>query len=105
MSPCRKCGKPIIFVKKEFGGVLKWVPVNPDLSEHWDACKGIVRTPEWCARRIAQEHAEYPTRLLGRHGHVYCGDVPPWDESLGDFRTFTKAEIAEKAICRRVASR
>jgi hypothetical protein len=99
---CDKCGHPITFIQREFKGVLKYMPVNPDGSEHWDICRGIVRTPEWCRARIAQEHREYPSGWRGKAKYVYCGDVPPWDESLGAFRQFTAAEIAAGVVCRPV---
>lgn len=101
MSACRKCGNPIKFIQREFKGVLKYLPVNVDGSEHWDLCRGIVRTPQWAARRIAQEHREYPSGWRGTTTHVWCGPVPPWDESLGAFRVFTTQEIIEGAVCRR----
>ena len=100
MATCKKCGNPLAFVKKLYKGVLKFCPVNPDGSEHWDLCRGIVRTPEWAARRIREEEAEYPSGWRGTAKHVWCGPVMPWDESLGAFRSFTKQEIAEGVVCR-----
>jgi hypothetical protein len=35
--------------------------------------------------------------------HVYCGVVPPWDVSLGDYRDFTPAERKDPRICRPLA--
>jgi hypothetical protein len=101
---CRKCGKPIAFVQREYATGLKWCPVNPDGTEHWDICRGIVRTPEWTARRIAEEERDYPSGWRGKSKHVYCGDVPPWDESLGTFRRFTPTEMKAQHVCRRVAA-
>lgn len=43
MSQCRKCGLEISFSQREFRGVLKWYPTNPDGSEHWDTCKEAIR--------------------------------------------------------------
>lgn len=44
MSQCQKCGLPLKFEKREGkGGVVKWFPVNPDGSEHWDLCKTTQR--------------------------------------------------------------
>lgn len=34
-------------------------------------------------------------------GYVWCGPVPPWDESLGPYREFSDAEKADGAVCRR----
>ena len=96
---CHKCGNPLAFVKKLYKGVEKSVPVNPDGSDHWDLCRGIVRTPEWAARRMAEEAAEYPSGWRGTAKHVWCGPVAPWDESLGEYRAFTPAEIAEGMVC------
>jgi len=39
MSQCRKCGMPLEWVRREFGGIWKWVPTNPDGSDHWDLCR------------------------------------------------------------------
>lgn len=106
VASCSKCGKPISFVQKSYRGFMKWCPVNLDGSEHWDACRGIVRTPEWRDRRMAEEAAEFPCRgFKGAVTHIYCGSVPPWDESFGAFRFFTEAEITEGAICRPHAKR
>ena len=35
--------------------------------------------------------------------YVYCGVVPPWDVSLGDYRDFTSAERKDPRICRPLA--
>ena len=43
MSQCQKCGQPLKFVKRLFGDVLKWCPVNLDGSDHWDDCKRATR--------------------------------------------------------------
>lgn len=93
---CQKCGRPIAFKRLASG---KWCPTNVDGSDHWDTCRGIVRTPEWCAARIAQEHREFPSGWRGTASHVWSGDIPPWDESLGDFRDFTDAEKAAGEVC------
>jgi hypothetical protein len=99
LAICRKCRHPIKFIQRDFKGVLKYMPVNPDGTEHWDICRGIVRTPEWATRRIAEEEADYPSGWRGKAKYVYIGDVPPWDESLGEFRKFTPAEIATGQVC------
>lgn len=38
LQKCRKCGKPLIFKRREFNGELKWYPANPDGSDHWETC-------------------------------------------------------------------
>lgn len=32
--------------------------------------------------------------------HVWCGDLAPWDESLGEFRDFSPDERAALEVCR-----
>jgi hypothetical protein len=39
MSQCRKCGSKIGWAQRVFKGVMKWVPTNPDGSDHWDLCR------------------------------------------------------------------
>lgn len=39
MSQCRKCGGELGWKRQAFSGVLKWVPTNPDGSDHWDLCR------------------------------------------------------------------
>lgn len=87
MSQCRKCGSELGW--KRVKG--KWHPTNPDGSEHWDLCKSIVRKSEGV-------EFEYFGRV-GGPGYVWCGDVAPWDESLGDFRDFTDAEMQAREVC------
>lgn len=54
---------------------------------------------EW-QRRKARE-AKLPQRLRGPDcEYVWCGDVPPWDPSLGEFRDFTPEEKAAGLVCR-----
>lgn len=101
MAECRKCGLAIRFGRRVFEGVEKWVPVNPDLTDHWDTCKGATRDAEWTARAI--ERGNRGRSVTGLHvKHVWSGEVPPWDFSLGDFRDFTAAEKAEGLVCRRL---
>ena len=79
--------------------LMKWFPANPDGTEHWDLCKRIQR------ERIGMEAVmakHPPARSRSRVTHVYCGAVPPWDESLGEFRDFTAAEKAAATICNKV---
>ena len=39
-----------------------------------------------------------------RVAYVYCGVVPPWDDSLGSYREFTSTERADPRICRPLAT-
>lgn len=75
--------------KRTPGG--KWSPINPDGSDHWDLCKSITRKNEGVV-------IEFFART-GGSGYVWCGSVPPWDESLGDFRDFTDAEMQAREVC------
>ena len=47
---------------------------------------------------------EKPNHLAGKRtggiGHVYSGRVPPWHESLGEYREFTATEKSESSICK-----
>lgn len=99
-ATCAKCGQPLSFVWRAGKyGVMKWFPANPDGSDHWDLCKRIQR------ERIGMEAVmakHPPARSRSRVTHVYCGAVPPWDESLGEFRDFTAAEKAAATICNKV---
>jgi hypothetical protein len=77
-SHCRKCGVPIAFKRLPSG---KLMPVNPDGSSHWDACKQ--------AQRAGKPIAAKPAAVTeGRHTQFYTGSVPPWHESLGPFKCF-----------------
>jgi hypothetical protein len=107
LSKCKKCGQPLRFIEKSGkGGVMKWWPVNPDGSDHFDKCSEITNrlngyvnsdgTPN--LKRMAEAHPPDWTGLKVKH--VYCGSLPPWDESLGEFRKFTSEEISAGAICR-----
>jgi hypothetical protein len=95
---CLKCGKPIAFKLLPTG---KWCPTNPDGSDHWDDCRGIVRNPEWAAKAMKQ-HPPVKVRPRGLT-HVWNGVLPPWVGSLGDYREFTADEKANRSITRRVA--
>lgn len=91
MSRCKKCGSGLKWKMLASG---KWCPVNPDGTDHWDLCRSITRG------------AEGPTvvfhmRTKGKGTHVWDSELPPWDESLGAFRGFTKAEMQAEEICRR----
>lgn len=46
MALCRKCGLPLAFVERAYGGVMKLTPVNPDGSDHWPTCRQNSLPPE-----------------------------------------------------------
>lgn len=94
MTLCQKCGHPIAFKKLASG---RFCPTNPDGSDHWDLCKGTVRTFESAVSDCIREGTG-KTEMRGQQ-YFYTGDVPPWDESLGPFRDFTAEEIAEGVVC------
>ena len=39
MAECKKCGLPLNFVQRDYNGVKKLTPVNPDGSDHWGICR------------------------------------------------------------------
>lgn len=88
MTECRKCGLPLKFKKLRSG---KWSPTNLDGSDHWDLCKSVIRKTEGVV-------IEFFART-GGPGYVWCGNVPPWDESLGEFRNYTDAEKQAGEVC------
>jgi hypothetical protein len=99
-ATCDKCGQPLSFVRRVGKyGVMKLWPVNPDGSEHWDLCKRIQREGIGMEAVMAKHP---PACTHCRYTHVYCGAVPPWDESLGAFRDFTAAEKADATVCNKV---
>ncbi len=101
---CEKCERPLAFRLLPSG---KWCPCDPDGSDHWDGCKEVQRkemgilnadgTVNWDAlKRYDPPRTVKPKRGIT---HFYCGAVPPWDESLGNFRDFTTAEKAGGEVC------
>lgn len=54
------------------------------------------RLPREPRHAIRQGNGAYRT---GGPGYVYCGEVPPWDESLGDYREFTDRERDAGEVC------
>lgn len=54
---------------------------------------------------------EYTTEVWGRTpgdgtdvGHVYSDAVPPWSESLGEYRAFTDDEMRDEVVCSNVCT-
>ena len=99
---CEKCGLPLGFKQLASG---KWCPTNPDGSDHWDLCRLTWlanMTPGQRARIAEKDRLEglgKRQKGLSTLGYFYCGDVPPWDESLAPFRKFTAEEKAARVIC------
>jgi hypothetical protein len=104
---CEKCSQPLRFIEREYKGVLKWVPVNPDGSDHWDLCKKIQRQSIGLIREDGTVNMEMLAAISpGKVGrtritHVYCDEsAAPWDDSLGEYRDFTPVEKAEGLVCK-----
>ena len=85
MAQCRKCGLGIRFIQIEN---YKWMPVNLDGSSHWDACRIVQRAGR--AQELMAKHPPIVTNPMNRT-EFYTGEVPPWDESLGEWRDSTTA--------------
>ena len=91
MAQCDKCGQSIQF--KKVGA--KWHPVNSDGTSHFSVCK----TAQRLTQPVPEKAALY---TKSKHRYFWFGELPPWDESLGDFRDFTDQEKAEGKVCQRV---
>jgi hypothetical protein len=70
MVDCNKCGLPISFKKSSNG---KWIPTNPDSSEHWDLCKATRRKLEG---PVIKFHAE--TKATELSLSAWDGVGVPW---------------------------
>jgi hypothetical protein len=108
LNICEQCGLPLKFTQKAGkNGELKWFPTNPDGSDHWDACSrvkaqraGLINpdgTPN--IEAMARRHPPGWTKTRREITHVWSGDIPPWDESLGEYRDFTETEKAQGLVC------
>jgi uncharacterized protein YifE (UPF0438 family) len=89
---CAKCGLPLGFKRLKSG---KWCPTNPDGSDHWDLCRETAlaaMTPEERAWKVYKDAQAARPVVTGKHIKTYKGDVPPWDESLGEFQPEVKRE-------------
>lgn len=113
MATCKNCGNWIRWEKR----AERWVPFD-DHGDHREHCTVASDQMRAAARlqnherRVAQFLALRQTpkssvqhRSQGVHGrttatHVYCGDIPPWDDSLGEFRNFTDVEKRAGVVCR-----
>ena len=89
MAICTKCGSPLKFRQMASG---RWCPRNPDGTDHWDLCKALQSKAG--GRPKVVFHAR-----TGGNGFVWCGDMPPWHTSLGDFREYTDAEMQAQEVC------
>lgn len=95
---CNRCGGPITFHRNASG---KLVPTELDGSEHWDICKRRRHerlTPAARARLPATKTPQ-TTCPAPEVTHIWSGDLPPWDGSLGEFRNFTPEEMAAGEVC------
>ena len=103
VKTCYKCGLPIAFKLTPKG---RWCPTNLDGSDHWDLCRQT-----WLANMSPAERAYYaerdriaglpaPSATPTTATHVWTGEVPPWDNSLGSFRDFTGLEKTAGIVCR-----
>jgi hypothetical protein len=63
----------------------RWRPAISG-SDYWDACQATTRRSEGTV-------VKFHGRTSGSgDAFMWCGDVPPWHESLGDYRPYTDAE-------------
>ena len=82
-SQCRKCGAPLGWRRAQFNGVWKWVPTNPDGSDHWDLCRELQTkklTPEKLAQRRISDANRWPpfwTVPDGRGSYRVLYVMPP----------------------------
>ena len=86
---CNKCGCAIEFRQNEN---MNWYPVNMDGSIHFPICRRFKNK-----KSSKNNHSPKPKRSKTVVRTIYRGSVPPWDESLGEFKFSTKQdEIAYK---------
>jgi hypothetical protein len=97
MRSCNRCGLPIAF-KRRNG---RAIPVNPDGSDHWDACKAqqrAKRSPDVIQGKtiIGERSRELPCRCT----------VPPWEDcpDCEHLQAWNEEEIA-RALCEMIGER
>ena len=101
---CEACGLPLSFKQLPTG---KWCPCNSDGSDHWDSCKTIQRKRMGLINEDGSLNMErleaLKPALFSRSEvtHVWCGELPPWDELLWEYRNFTAEECMEGIVCQR----
>lgn len=74
-------------------------PNQPYWFEFWDMCRKCKHIQHYESAKRFRGEANAPV-VTGNVTHVYCGSVPPWDDSLGPFRDFTAEEKAVGVVCR-----
>jgi hypothetical protein len=82
-SLCNKCHQPISFKKLASG---KFIPTEPDGSEHWDHCKAAIRGQE------TGSQIEYMGRTVDGVLITYANNNPVMKDSANTVRE--KWEIA-----------
>ena len=84
MATCKYCGLPIKFERLPSG---RWCPKNWDGSDHFDLCKETTFKKSDKFELIEETSAH--TVPNDPFDDFYDGEVPPWDDSLGDFQGST----------------
>ena len=65
--------------------------VNKGGTAEWEACR---------AARRSVPVVKFHGRTVGSgDAFVWCGDVPPWHESLGEYRPYTEADRLVSVVC------
>lgn len=83
---CYKCKELVQWRKLPSGKVC---PENLDGSDHWDICreKRLQHDPAFRAKiATLDKEREKPITTYSKYDKLYEGTIPPWDESLGEFR-------------------
>lgn len=88
---CGKCGLPLGFKLLTSGkGKGKYCPTNPDGTDHWDTCREErMKNPVFREKQLkldAEMMKPAITKCRIKKVKFYSGDIPPWDESLGEFK-------------------
>ena len=92
MAECKKCKGEIKWGKNQND---KWIPLNPDGSTHWEACKtvrrkgmtwkpgkGKITKPQVGPGKTGWFYNDYPE--FDEHGQY----IPPWAERLDSLADF-----------------
>lgn len=94
---CDKCEEPLAFrlIPEGQRGAGKWMPCNPDGSDHFDICREVAIRK---GLRSASSGASPPKMSVSCYkGPTWRGDVPPWDPSLSkEWRPMTAEEVVEQ---------
>ena len=103
-ATCKKCLAPIGFWKNEN---KRWVPCNPDGSDHWDACRENLIKGTYGKKKVFKDN---DTPMPTYHGNeeildkVKAGiltlwsdpEIPPWDDSLSEWDWDNDCELVEE---------